>query len=455
MRNAQKKQKYKVFHNKNLYFHLISLGCAKNLVESEIVMGELLAENWIFSPDPRHADLIVVNTCGFIEDAREESFAVLAECLEMKKDQPGLKVVAVGCLPQRISGKILERLPALDAVWGTGVYGELDRMCRALVEGTECGQPPLRRTEDAGVYDGPRLITTGPAFAYLRLSDGCDNNCAYCAIPAIRGGFRSRPLESILAEAQSLVDGGASELVLIGQDTTRYGMDLSTSLSSLLEQLLARVSVPRIRLLYAHPAHLDDSVIALLLAEPRLCGYLDVPIQHISDRILKGMNRGYGRERVEQLTSLLAGRPDLTLRTTVLAGFPGESERDFEELLSFTQSGHFHHLGAFAYSSEMGTAAAEYPGQVPSEEAARRRDAIMLAQQKVAFAWLDGRVGGVEHVLLDRMEEGGVFSGRTVREAPDADGVVWIEGKGLKAGDMVKACVFARDGYDLLAREAD
>lgn len=438
---------------------MISLGCAKNLVDAETLLGETLGERFALALDPEMADVVIVNTCGFIEDARQEARETLTECLKLKaaaeasgKQPP--KIVAVGCWAQREPEKLLEEFPGLDGVWGLGVDSNLADSIRALGENPAERTAPAIRGIDNGkpVRDGARLLTTAPAFAYLRLSDGCDNRCDYCAIPLIRGALRSRRPEAVMDEAKALEDQGVRELILIAQDTTAYGRDLGrpgVRLATLVEKMLAAVSVPRIRLLYAHPAHLDDDVVRLLQSQPRLCGYLDLPIQHISDRVLARMGRGYGRDRVQSVVDRLAGR-DFTLRTTLLTGFPGETEADFRELLAFVEEGHFRHLGAYAYSPEAGTPAAGLPHQVPPETAEERRRAILEAQAGVAFAWLDSRVGKTEAILVDARVEANLVRGRSSHEAPDADGDILVRNRVNEPGDIIMATIKKREGYDLL-----
>lgn len=433
---------------------MVSLGCAKNLVDAEIMLGETLGREFELELEPAAADVIIVNTCGFIEEAREEARATLREFLDVKRrSRRPIKVAAVGCWAERSPEELLREFPDLDAVWGLAVPSSLCERILGLVGGAPeiacLGKPAVPR-------EGTRLLATPPSFAYLRLSDGCDNRCRYCAIPLIRGGLRSRRPDAILEEAKILEDRGVRELVLIGQDVTAYGKDSgdpAITLAALLEQLLATVRLPRIRLLYAHPAHLDDRVLALLASERRLCRYLDLPIQHISDRILERMGRGYGGARVRELLDRLAVG-GVTVRSTLLLGFPGEDEKDFQEVLDLVGEGRFQHLGAFAYSPERDTPAMELDGAVPAEEAARRRDAVLAAQRPAAFFWLDSRVGGVEPVLIDSLSEPGWTVGRGMGEAPDADGVVYVRGGGSAPGDIIDACIIGREGYDLIAEPA-
>lgn len=426
---------------------MASLGCVKNLIDAETMLGETLSDEFTLELDPASADIVIVNTCGFIEDARVESRQALADYLDLKRRRGGaMKVVATGCLAQRYPDRLREEFPDLDAVWGLSTPAALSQ---ALIDLDAIGG----RTSVAGmetpcaVREGARLVTTIPSYAYLRIADGCDNRCRYCAIPLIRGGLRSREPESVAAEAAGLAEQGVKELVIIAQDTTAYQ---NGRLAPLLERLLKTVSTPRLRLLYAHPAHLDDAVCDLLLSESRLCHYVDLPFQHCSETVLRNMGRHYGKDRVLQLLERF-GKPGFTLRTTFLVGFPGETEAEFLELLDLVKTGCFHRMGAFAYSPEPETPAFADASPVPPEEAVRRRDALMAAQAEVAFKWLDRRVGGNEQVLVDAVAEQGVRIARGRADAPDADGVVYLLGGNARPGDLVDACIKGRDGYDLVA----
>lgn len=441
---------------------MTSLGCVKNLVDAETMLGETLSDDYTLELDPGAADIVIINTCGFIEDAREESRETVAEFLELKKKRGGaMKVVAMGCLAQRYPERLREEFPQLDAVWGLSAPSALRQALADLDAGAgSAGGGGGGGTNVAGIEppcsirEGARLVTTMPSYAYLRIADGCDNRCRYCAIPLIRGGLRSREPDAVVAEAAGLADQGAKELVIIAQDTTAFQNDrpgdAGGGLARLLERLLEAVRVPRLRLLYAHPAHLDDAVCDLLLSEPRLCRYIDLPFQHCSDRVLRNMGRHYDKNRVLRLLERF-GKPGFTLRTTFLVGFPGETEADFLELLDLVKTGCFQRLGAFAYSPEPGTPAFDGTPAVPPEEAARRRDALMAAQAKIAFRWLDRRVGGNERLLVDSVAEQGVRIARGMADAPDADGVVYLVGGNAKPGDLVDACIKGRDGYDLVA----
>jgi len=305
--------------------------------------------------------------------------------------------------------------------------------------------------------EGTRLLTTPESYAYLRLAEGCDNLCSYCAIPLIRGHLRSRPEENILAEAAMLAENGAQELVLVAQDITAYGRetDGKSHLAQLLRKILDCTNDVWIRLLYAHPAGLDDQTIELLADEPRLCGYLDLPVQHINTRILHKMNRHYDRAKVESvLENIRKKLPSAVLRSTVIVGFPGETAKEFDELLQFVKAGHFQHLGAFGYSPEIGTKAAELGEMLPESEIEQRLDAVLLAQQENAFKWLDSRLGKTGEILVDRQLSQNLWEGRSVAEAPEVDNVILINSTKILSGRRIRACLTARDGYDIKAEPA-
>ncbi len=330
------------------------------------------------------------------------------------------------------------------------IYDDLGSAVRELVSSNGCGIKGIGKP--AHPYEGARLLSTPQSYAYLKISDGCDNRCAYCAIPDIRGGFRSRELQTLVDEAKTLEDQGVQEIIVISQDTTCYGRDLDgdVSIESLITALLKAVAVPRLRLLYAHPAHIGNSLMDMLVAEPRLCRYLDIPFQHVSDSMLKAMGRGYGRDRVYEILDRFQDK-DFTVRTTLMTGFPGETEEDFGELMALAESGRIQQMGVFSWSPEQGTRAAEFPDRLSDGIGERRREILLAAQQKSAFNWLDSRVGGTERLLVDQVAGEGWSEARSIHEAPDADGIVFVKGKGCRPGGFVDACIVGRDGYDLLA----
>lgn len=437
---------------------LVSLGCAKNTVDSERALGALLGGGWTLCPEPADADLVLVNTCAFIGPAREESLEVLAAMLALKDRRGRPRVAAMGCFPQKDAAGLAARFPALDAVLGLDALADLPAVCRRLIGGEQLGCSGLRSADAAGARGegpAPRLLLSGGAWAYLRIADGCDNRCAYCTIPAIRGPLRSRPADAIVAEARDLVGAGAGELALVAQDSTAYGADRGErgGLARLLRRLLAETEAPWIRVLYAHPAHLDEETIGLLASEPRLCRYLDLPLQHIHDPILRAMGRRVDRARIGSLLDrLLGAAPDFALRTSLITGFPGETEAAFAELLAWVKEGRVRHLGVFAYSPEPDTPAGKLGSPVPAALAEERRGALMAAQQELVFRRLEARVGQVEEVLIEREAEPGVWQGRTREEAPEVDGHIFLKGRNFAPGARLPACLLRRDGYDMQAR---
>ncbi|MBN2713400.1 MAG: 30S ribosomal protein S12 methylthiotransferase RimO [Planctomycetes bacterium] len=432
---------------------LVNLGCAKNTVDSEVALGALLGAGFDLAVDAGEADLILINTCGFIEAARQESRSVIDEMLALKGADGWPKVVAMGCLSQRSGSELQKEFPKLDGIFGLSAYSNLADLCGKILAKPlgVCGIAPASgRT----IAEGPRLLLTDASYSYLRIADGCDNRCTYCAIPLIRGAMHSRKIDDIVEEAKMLTgEGEVKELDLVAQDTTSYGSDLygGSRLAELLERLLAETEAMRIRILYAHPAHLDNDVIALLAKEPRLCRYLDLPVQHVDSHILKAMNRHYSREDLENmLAKLRAEIPGLVLRTSLIVGFPGETEAAFEDLLAFVRKGHFQHMGAFGYSPEMDTPAAKMEGMVPDDVIAARLEAINSAQQEIAFNWLDSRIGNIEEVIIDNQADENLWSGRTASEAPEVDPCILIRGE-FVAGQVFSACLNLREGYDIWA----
>lgn len=439
---------------------LVSLGCAKNTVDSETALGELAEAGCELALDPAEADLILINTCGFIQDAREEAYSVIREMLSHKDARGWPKVGAMGCLAQRWGARMRQDFPELDGVFGLAAYGDLPKFINSLLRGKKVvdGLSKNRR-----IAEGARLLSTPASYAYLRIADGCENRCSYCAIPLIRGRVRSREREAIVAEAKLLDEQGVGELVLIAQDTTLYGKDLygQPEFTGLLRELLQETEQARIRVLYAHPAHVSEELLRMLGGEQRLCGYLDLPLQHINSGILKKMNRHYERGRVDEILGWKDKHaPKLVLRTSLITGFPGETEKEHQELLDFVAAGHFQYLGVFAYSREDDTPAADYKPQIGAETAQARRDALMAAQQPVTFRWLDGRIGQTVEVIVDEVDENGTAKARSGAEAPETDGVIYLEtadtenAKNIYPGARVRACLSERIGYDIRARLA-
>ena len=432
---------------------MVSLGCAKNTVDSERVLGMLAERGFAVSADPEWADIVVVNTCAFIAPARKETEKVLRD---IARTRP---VVAIGCYPQRMRPRDktgvyqISKLRDVAAFVSFEDFDKLPDICAEILDARFEGDAP-----DARFADAPRLRTGSTASAYLKIAEGCDNRCRYCTIPDIRGPLRSRPVESLLDEARSLVELGARELCVIAQDTAAYGVDLhgESRTPQLLRALCGVDGLEWVRLLYVHPRHLSDEIVEVLATEPKMCRYLDLPIQHSVDRLLKAMGRGYNAEALRTLVARLRSDvPGIALRSTVIVGFPGEADEDVERLVEFMREVRFDHLGAFEYSKERGTPAADLPNQVPHNIAVERHKMVMEAQQEIAFEILDARVGTTERALLEYggPEYDSDFVARTRRESPEVDGRVYVEANRPAAlGDIVEVEVLQRSEYDLICR---
>jgi ribosomal protein S12 methylthiotransferase len=435
---------------------LVSLGCAKNEVDAERILGSAAEKGWLVCADPADADVVVVNTCGFIAAARDECRAVISDMLELKRTGRCRAVIVSGCLAQRSGGELAAELPEVDAWVGLAEAREIPDMAAELFRRSD--REPRVRVEALPLQfgsEGARLRITPDHFAYLRVTEGCDNRCSYCAIPLIRGPLRSKPLDVCLAEARDLADTGCRELILIGQDTTNYGADLAggPALPLLLERLAALDAFHWLRVLYCHPAHFDEATLEAFAVTPRLCPYVDLPVQHASDRILERMGRGTTRSAMLDLIGRLRERiPGISLRTTVLVGYPGETESDVSTLLDFIEQAEFDHLGAFAYSEEEGTRAVDEEPMVPQAEREARLDAVMACQQAIAFRRAEDRIGSRAEVVIDGPADAGVWVARSAGEAPDVDPVIFVEGEGLVPGSFLDVAITGADGYDLVAR---
>ena len=421
--------------------HLASLGCAKNLVDSEKLLGRLATAGAIVGASAEEADIIIVNTCGFIAPAQEESIQVALDYAALRKNGSAKKLIVMGCLVERLAQDLRVSLPDVDLFFGLHSHQEILKAC---------GLPVSEETDDA------RLLLTPPHVAYLRVSDGCDNRCSYCTIPLIRGGFRSRSPEAILAEARDLANSGVQELVAIGQDTTSFGKDFEAPypIDRLLRELSEIESLRWIRLLYTHPAYFTDHLIAEYVDNPKLCSYVDMPLQHLNDNILRRMGRRVSQaDCLTLIEKLRRNVPDIAIRTTFIVGFPGETDARFNELLALVRELRFDHMGAFAYSAEPDTKAATLPNQVPAEIVEDRLQALMLAQQQIVFENNEAMIGHTIEVVIDEpTEEEDVWIGRTQFQAPDVDSVTYVVGDHLKAGQFVQAEVIQTEDYDLLAQ---
>jgi ribosomal protein S12 methylthiotransferase len=435
--------------------HLVSLGCPKNQVDAELMLGALVRAGARAVDDPGAADCLVVNTCAFIERAKTESIDAILELAEWKAKQRGRRLVVTGCLSQRYGAELLGELPEIDAILGTGELGRVVDVVRGLDRRREwvTGAPP------GYVYDAdaPRVRLGRVPYAYVKIAEGCDMGCAFCAIPLMRGRHRSRPVADVVAEVEGLARAGVAEVVLVSQDTLAYGKDLPgpdrPDFGDLL-QALGETAVPWLRYHYLHPAHLHERLIAKL-ARARALPYLDMPIQHADDGVLRAMRRGVTRRRMAEIVAALRdAMPEATLRTTVLVGFPGETEAAFETLLGFLEETRFDRVGVFTYSAEEGTPADGMPDAVPAEVAAERARLVEETQDRLAWPRQQALLGTVQEVLVDGPSQDPAFpwEGRTAAQAPEIDGVVYLRGPGraLRPGQRRPARIVEVDGYDLV-----
>ncbi|MBP5762856.1 MAG: 30S ribosomal protein S12 methylthiotransferase RimO [Lachnospiraceae bacterium] len=432
----------------------VSLGCDKNLVDSEKMLGILSKRGYEFTDDEAEAEVIVVNTCCFIGDAKEESIGELIRLGKLKEDGKLKVLIATGCLAQRYSSEIFDDLPEVDAVMGTMSIESIGDIVEEALSKKEEKISKIDPLDAKPYSDSHRSLTTGGHYAYLKIAEGCNKRCTYCIIPYVRGSYRSIPMEDIVKEAEELSAAGVKELILVAQETTLYGTDLygKKSLPELLKKLCEIDGIRWIRLLYAYPEEITDEMIDVIASEDKICKYLDLPIQHSENTILRRMGRKTSKESIEALIEKLRQRiPGMCLRTTLISGFPGETEDEFKELYRFVNETEFDRLGVFTYSAEEGTPAAEMPDQVPSETAIRRRDEIMELQQAVSFDLNESHVGEVLEVLIEGyLPEDRIYVGRTYRDAPGVDGLFFLEAdKELMTGDIVKAKVTQALGYDL------
>jgi len=437
-------------------YAFVSLGCPKNLVDSERMLGLLQIDGYDLVSEPNGADFVVVNTCGFIERAREESFGAIHEMLELKR-QGGIRgVIVSGCLAERDKESLLERCPEIDHL--VGVFGreEVTRVADRLIAGLDEQRMVFQPAPVRPLSDRSRLRITPRHFAYLKISEGCDRLCTFCAIPKMRGKHATKPIEEVVAEARELAADGVRELIIVAQDTTYYGLDLygRTRLAELLRELDQIEGLDWIRLMYFYPMYVDDELIDTIAGSRRIVPYLDMPLQHADDTMLRRMQRRVNRADTEALLARLRKRiPNLTMRTTFIAGFPGETDAQFETMVDFVREQRFERMGVFTYSFEPDTPAARLPDHLPEEVKAERRDRLMAVQQEIAFDWNASQLGHRREVLLDSPVPGerDVWIGRTTADAPDVDGVVYVTGKKLRAGKFVPCEIVSAEGYDLVA----
>jgi ribosomal protein S12 methylthiotransferase len=438
---------------------MVSLGCPKNLVDAEVMLGVLSQQGYEITMDEKEADVIIVNTCSFIKEAREESVDAILDLADRKHDGNCSTLIVAGCLPQRYQEELAQELPEVDIFIGTGDYPRVAEILaeRQAEAGQICyvGDPNYIFDENL-----PRLNSSPGWYAYLKIGEGCSNCCTYCVIPTLRGPYRSRPLEALVAEARRLVDGGVRELILVSQDITRYGSDLAeqTTLAELVRQLAAIEGLQWIRLLYAYPDGISDELIELLKNEPKLCKYLDIPIQHISDAVLRRMKRRSSEQQVRDLIEKLRREiPGITLRTSLIVGFPGETVDDFLNLTQFVEKAQFDRLGVFCYSKEEGTPAAEMPDQISERVKRERHRKLMKVQARVSFRRNRALVGQIEQVIVEGYSEETelLLKGRTSRQAPDIDGQVYITAGTADIGTIVACRITDSSDYDLVAEMVD
>ena len=436
----------------------VSLGCDKNLVDTEMMLGMLAERGHTFTDSEEEAEAVVVNTCCFIGDAKEESVNTLLQMAQLKKEGRLRVLIAAGCLAQRYREEIRQEIPEVDEILGTMA---IDRIADAIDE-VEAGRRENHITEpDAPiVYGKKRSVTTGGHYAYLKIAEGCDKRCTYCIIPKVRGGYRSVPMDALVKEAEGLAQAGVRELILVAQETTVYGRDLygKKALPELLEKLCRIPGLYWIRLLYCYPEEITDELIACMKKEPKICHYLDMPIQHASDRILKRMGRRTDQKELrERIGRLREEIPDICLRTTLISGFPGETQEEFEELYNFADEMEFDRLGVFPYSQEEGTPAAEFPDQIPQEIREVRRDELMELQQEIAFEKAQAQKGRTLLAMIEgKVEDENAYVARTYMDAPGVDGLLFINtSKQLLTGDFVRVRVTGSYEYDLIGELED
>ena len=436
----------------------ISLGCDKNLADSEEMLGLLTAGGHEITDDETQADAIVINTCCFIKDAKEESVETILEMAEYKKTGSCHALVVTGCMAQRYQKEIIQEVPEVDAVLGTTSYGDIVKALEEAVAGNHFEE--FRDIDYLPDTGSKRVLTTGGHFGYLKIAEGCDKHCTYCIIPKLRGRFRSVPMERLVAQAEDMAEQGVKELILVAQETTVYGKDLygKKSLHILLKKLCEIRGIRWIRVLYCYPEEIYDELIETIRDEKKICHYLDIPIQHASDRILKRMGRRTSKqELIDIIGKLRKEIPDIVLRTTLITGFPGETEEDHEELKEFVDEMEFDRLGVFTYSPEENTPAAEMADQVPEEVKEERRDELMELQQEISYDRGQDRIGQELLVMIEgKVADESAYIGRTYGDAPKVDGYIFVQtGELLMTGDFSKVRVTGALEYDLIGVLSD
>jgi ribosomal protein S12 methylthiotransferase len=431
----------------------VTLGCPKNLVDSEKMLGTLALDGYALVSDPDGADFVIVNTCGFIESSRAESKAVIREMLDLKKAGKTKGVIVAGCLPQRLGPALLGEMPEIDHIVGVFGRDEINRVADHLIGGAREQRELFRPAPLKAMDDRARLRLTPQHYAYLKISEGCDRTCTFCSIPKMRGKHITKPIEMVIAEATELAKDGVRELNIVAQDTTYYGLDLygEVRLVQLLRELEKVEGLDWIRLMYLYPVNFTDELIDTIAGSDKIVPYLDMPLQHINDTMLKRMQRRVNRAQTEELVRKLRDRIDnLVMRTTFVVGFPGETDAQFEELKQFVEEAQFERMGVFPYSLEPDTPAAKLEGHLPEEVKNVRRDELMALQQQIAFDYGDTLVGNEIDVLIDDQVKEGLWRGRGYMDAPEIDGEVFVGGEDLQAGMFVPVQIVERRDYDLV-----
>jgi ribosomal protein S12 methylthiotransferase len=425
---------------------MVSLGCPKNQVDAEQILGVLAKQGYEITPDETDADVIVVNTCGFIEPAKEESIEAILDAAKMKKQGKCRALIVSGCLAQRYRGELSKEMPEADAIIGTADIPQIAEICGRVLGAQE---HIVTSSAPAMVYGLPRISTTPRHYRYLKIAEGCSNRCSYCAIPIIRGDFWSRPSDSIIEEAKRLVDEGTKELILLAQDSTQY-RDANIDLPKLLAKLAKVRGLTWIRLMYVYPGRVTDELMAVLADEEKLCRYLDIPVQHIDDRVLAAMNRrGTADDIRRTIDGLRRKVPGIAIRTSLIVGFPGETEAAFKRLLAFVRDQEFEHLGVFTWSPEEGTAAVGLPGRVPKKAAEERHAGIMKVQARISLKKNRALIGTKQTVLVDAMEDMALIA-RLQTQAPEIDGAVYLSETAAAPGEFVDVTITDAREYDLM-----
>ena len=432
----------------------VSLGCDKNLVDTEMMLGLLNKDGYSFTDDENEADIIVINTCCFINDAKEESVNTILEMAELKKTGKCKALIVTGCMAQRYKQEIIDEIPEVDGILGTSTYDEISAVLKKALGG-EHGVSCFHDLNALPEVQTERMLTTGGHYAFLKIAEGCDKHCTYCIIPSLRGNYRSVPMERLLKEAESLAEKGVRELILVAQETTLYGVDLygKKMLPELLHRLAQIAGIYWIRIQYCYPEEITDELIEAIRTEEKVCHYLDIPIQHASDNVLRRMGRRTNQAQLrEMISKLRTAIPDIALRTTMIAGFPGETEEDHEEVMRFVDEMEFERLGVFAYSAEEDTPAATFPDQIDQEVKEERRDEIMELQQEIAFEKSESMVGRVLDVMIEgKVADEPAYVGRTYMDAPGVDGYIFVNtGEAMMSGDFVRVKVTGSSDYDLI-----